>query len=113
MAEKQVTPTFDSVMADLKAGKFMPTYLLMGDESYYIDKISDYIAENVTANVRQLEGTLNKILAYRDLLGDKVDQDAVGRAVKDMLKRSNEFVPSPQVIISYVSKYYNIDTYQR
>ena len=46
MAEKQVTPTFDSVMADLKAGKFMPTYLLMGDESYYIDRISDYIAEH-------------------------------------------------------------------
>ena len=46
MVEKQVTPTFDSVMADLKAGKFMPTYLLMGDESYYIDRISDYIAEH-------------------------------------------------------------------
>ena len=73
------------------------------------DEITDYIAENVTANVRQLEGTLNKILAYRDLLGDKVDQDAVGRAVKDMLKRNNEFVPSPQIIISYVCKYYNIE----
>jgi len=73
------------------------------------DEISDYIAENVTANVRQLEGTLNKILAYRDLLGDKVDQEAVGRAVKDMLKRSNEYVPSPQIIISYVCKYYNIE----
>ena len=34
------------------------------------DEVSDYIAENVTANVRQIEGTLNKILAYRDLLGD-------------------------------------------
>lgn len=33
------------------------------------DEIYGYIAENVTANVRQIEGTLNKLLAYRDLLG--------------------------------------------
>ena len=58
MAEKQVTPTFDSVMADLKAGKFMPTYLLMGDESYYIDRISDYIAEHALTTLGVLYGML-------------------------------------------------------
>ena len=73
------------------------------------DEVMDYIAENVTANVRQIEGTLNKILAYRDLLGDTVDEQAVGRAVKDMLKKSNEYIPSPQVIITYICKYYNLD----
>ena len=73
------------------------------------DEVMDYIAENVTTNVRQLEGTLNKILAYRDLLGDQVDEESVGRAVRDMLKRSNEYVPSPKVIISYICSYYNID----
>jgi len=73
------------------------------------DEISDYIAENVTANVRQIEGTLNKILAYRDLLDNKVDEEAVSRAVRDMLKKSNEYVPSPMVIIDYICKYYGID----
>lgn len=73
------------------------------------DEITGYIAENVTANVRQIEGTLNKILAYRDLLGDKVDEEAVGRAVRDMLKKSNEYVPSPSVIIDYICKYYNLE----
>ena len=73
------------------------------------DEVMDYIAENVTTNVRQLEGTLNKILAYRDLLGDQVDEESVGRAVRDMLKRSNEYVPSPKGIISYICSYYNID----
>lgn len=72
-------------------------------------EVSDYIAENVTSNVRQLEGTLNKILAYRDLLGDQVDEEAVGRAVRDMLLKSNEYVPSPKIIISYVAKYYHLD----
>ena len=43
----QAAVTYDSVMSDLKARHFKPLYYLMGDESYYIDKISDWIAENV------------------------------------------------------------------
>ena len=39
--------SFDSIMHDLQERKFVPVYYLMGDESYYIDKISDYIAEHV------------------------------------------------------------------
>ena len=39
--------SFDAIMADLKARKYVPLYYLMGDEPYYIDKISDYIAEHV------------------------------------------------------------------
>ena len=39
--------SFDSIMDDLKARRYVPVYYLMGDESYYIDKISDYIAEHV------------------------------------------------------------------
>ena len=73
------------------------------------DEISGYIAENVTANVRQIEGTLNKILAYRDLLGDQVDEEAVSRAVRDMLKKSNEYIPSAEVITEYICKYYNME----
>ena len=39
--------TFDSIMRDLEARKFVPVYYLMGDEAYYIDSIADYIAEHV------------------------------------------------------------------
>ena len=46
MAEAKIV-SFDSIMGDLKARKFVPVYYLMGDEPYYIDKITDYIAENV------------------------------------------------------------------
>jgi len=73
------------------------------------DRISAYIAENVTANVRQLEGTINKILAYKDLLGNDADEETVTRAIQDMLKRSNEYIPSPEAIINYICKYYNLD----
>ncbi|WP_091962831.1 DNA polymerase III subunit delta [Prevotella sp. tc2-28] len=39
--------TYESVMHDLQQRKFRPVYYLMGEEPYYIDKISDWIAENV------------------------------------------------------------------
>lgn len=34
------------ILSDLKKGKFAPVYLLMGEEPYYIDLISDYIEEH-------------------------------------------------------------------
>ena len=43
----QAIMTYDSVMRDLEARHFLPVYYLMGDEAYYIDKISNWIAENV------------------------------------------------------------------
>ena len=73
------------------------------------DKISAYIAENVTANVRQLEGTINKILAYKDLLGNDADEETVTRAMQDILKRSNEYIPTPEAILDYISKYYSLE----
>ena len=43
----QATVTYESVMNELKARHFKPLYYLMGDEPYYIDRISNWIAENV------------------------------------------------------------------
>ena len=43
----QAAVTYDSIMSELQARQFRPLYYLMGDESYYIDKISNWIAENV------------------------------------------------------------------
>ena len=39
--------SFGQIMKDLEARKFVPVYYLMGEESYYIDRIADYIAEHV------------------------------------------------------------------
>jgi len=39
--------TFNQIMADLKSKKYKPIYFLEGDEPYYIDEITNYIAKNV------------------------------------------------------------------
>lgn len=72
------------------------------------EKVCTYIAENITSNVRQLEGTINKLLAYKDLLGNDADEETVTRAIQDMLRRSNENVPAPDFILDFVSKYYGV-----
>ena len=37
--------TYEDIAKDIKNGKFALVYLLMGEEDYYIDRISDYIVE--------------------------------------------------------------------
>ncbi len=73
------------------------------------DPVTDLIAENVTANVRQIEGTLNKILAYYDLMGNTMAQEDILKAIRDMIKRNNEYVPTAQAVVSYICTTYHID----
>ena len=75
------------------------------------DPVLQYIAENITANVRQIEGTVNKILAFQELMGEQVDVDTVTRDVRDMFKDKTEVLPSADVIIEEVGKFYNIPSY--
>jgi len=72
------------------------------------DYILQLIADNITANVRQIEGTVNKIMAYQQLIGDDVNKDTIVRAVKDMFKEKSDIVPTAEVIIDEVCKFYNI-----
>lgn len=39
MAKKAAGPSFREVMTDIKKKKFSPVYILMGEETYYIDEI--------------------------------------------------------------------------
>lgn len=73
------------------------------------EAVLNYVAENITSNVRQIEGTVNKILAFRDLLGSNVDANSVTRAVRDMFKDTTDILPTAGVIIEEVCKFYTIE----
>ena len=95
-------PDYETRMAIIKnkcirSGMELPDFLIQ------------LIAENITANVRQIEGTVNKIMAYQDLMGDSVSKDTVIKAIKDMFKDRSDIVPTPDVIIDEVCKFYNIE----
>lgn len=45
--------TYNAMMRDLQAQRYFPIYYLMGEESYYIDKVADYIEHNVLTEEEQ------------------------------------------------------------
>ena len=73
------------------------------------DDVCNYIAINVTNNVRQIEGTVKKIMAYRDLNDMPLDLPSISQAINDMFKVEGNAVPTPSLIISQVCKFYSVD----
>ncbi len=73
------------------------------------DDVCNYIAVNVTNNVRQIEGTVKKIMAYRDLNDMPLDLPNISRAISDMFKVEGSSLPTPNLIISQVCKFYGVD----
>ena len=53
--------TFNQVMSELKKGIYRPVYFLMGDEPYFIDRISDYIEENA---ILEDQRDFNQMVVY-------------------------------------------------
>ena len=72
------------------------------------DDVCDFIAENVTSNVRQIEGTVKKIHAYHNLNGMTLDIPNVKRAITDIINTTS-ILPTPALIISEVSRFYGIE----
>lgn len=71
------------------------------------DDVVKYIAENITSNVRQLEGVVKRLTAYRDILDDTITVDSVRRAIKDVI-RTGTYIPTPEVIIEETARYYQL-----
>lgn len=78
MAEKKpnALDNYKLLMSKLEHGQFSPVYLLMGEESYYIDKICDWLTENV---LREEEKDFNLTVQY--------GADVTARQVMDEARR--------------------------
>ena len=73
------------------------------------EDVSEYIATSITSNVRQLEGAVKKIMAYKDLMKFQVDMKAAERAVADIVRESPGLAPTPQLILQEVCAFYNLE----
>ena len=73
MAKQELT--YEDVMKELKSGRFKPVYYFMGEESYYIDLLSDYIAHHILTETEQ---EFNLTVLY----GADVDMASVITAAK-------------------------------
>ncbi len=70
--------------------------------------IADYIAKTITSNIRQLEGTVKKMVALHELMERPIDLSLAEDAIKDVFRENPGLNPTPDLIIKEVAKYYNI-----
>ena len=99
MADIQA-PDLETRMAIIR-NKAAQLGLLLSDEAVA------YIAENITANIRQLEGVIKRLTAYKEILDDVITIDSVKRAIKDVIKIGT-YIPTPDIIIKETAKYYSL-----
>ena len=71
------------------------------------DEAVEFIAENITANIRQIEGVIKRLTAYKEILDYTITIDSVKRAIKDVM-RTGEYIPSPERIISETARFYSL-----
>ena len=93
-------PDLETRMAIIR-NKAAQLGLLLSDEAV------EYIAENITANIRQLEGVIKRLTAYKEILDDVITIESVKRAIKDVIKIGT-YIPTPEIIIKETAKYYSL-----
>lgn len=72
------------------------------------DYILSEIAEKITSNIRELEGALNKIVAYASLTHSSITIEIAEKAINDIVLQKEKVITS-DYIQEVVAKYFNID----
>ena len=98
------SPDYETTMAILRKKEELD-----GLERYHIpDEVMQYIANNITSNIRELEGSLNKLIALANLENKPIDIPLAAEALKDMISPNNTREITPELIIEVVSDHFNV-----
>ena len=112
------------IINDIKAGKIKPIYFLMGEEPYYIDKITEYLEENL---LTEDEKGFNQMVIYGR---DTTIEDVVANAKRYPMMAERQVVivkeaqelsktidqlekyaenPQPTTVLIFAYKYKSLD----
>jgi len=67
-----------------------------------------FIAEKIASNIRELEGALNRIIAYSSLTENEINVELAHEALKDILTANNAKVINSKAIIEAVARYFDL-----
>lgn len=112
--EERIRSRFEwGLMADIQSPDYETRIAILQKkqelDGVYVDRnVIEYIAQNVKSNIRELEGSLNKVIALANIEKKNIDLELVQKALKDIITPDTKKVISPEVIIQEVAKYYKI-----
>ena len=70
--------------------------------------VLEFIADKVASNIRELEGALNKVIAYSSLTENEISVDLATEALKEIISANNSRVINSVLIMDTVSRYFDI-----
>ena len=98
------SPDYETRMAILRKREELD-----GLERYHIpDEVMQYIANNIKSNIRELEGSLNKLIALSNLENKPIDIALAAEALKDIISPDANREITPELIINVVSEHFNV-----
>ena len=72
------------------------------------DDILTYIADNISSNIRELEGAYNKLIALSRISSDEITLEMAKNSLKDIINPNKTKVINFEIILEEVSKHYNV-----
>ena len=98
------SPDYETRMAILRKKEELD-----GLDRYNIpNEVMQYIATNVKSNIRELEGSLNKLIALHKLKNEEINIMLTAEALKDIINPVEKGKVTPELILEIVSEHYSI-----
>lgn len=98
------SPDYETRMAILRKKEELD-----GLEKYHIsNEVMHYIATNVKSNIRELEGSLNKLIALHKLKNEEINIMLAAEALKDIVSPHESRQITPELILEVVSEHFSV-----
>ena len=98
------SPDYETRMAILRKKEELD-----GLQKYHIsNEVMQYIATNVKSNIRELEGSLNKLIALHKLKNEEINIMLAAEALKDIVSPNKNRQITPELILEVVSEHFSV-----
>ena len=98
------SPDYETRMAILRKNEELD-----GLQKYHIsNEVMQYIATNVKSNIRELEGSLNKLIALHKLKNEEINIMLAAEALKDIVSPNKNRQITPELILEVVSEHFSV-----
>ena len=116
--EERIRSRFEwGLMADIGVPDYETRMAILrkkseSDDIPLSDEILNYIANNIKSNVRELEGALNKLIAYSNLEHTAITMETAVKELQNIITPDKPREITPQLIIEVVSEHFQISLAQ-